>query len=88
VLGNGFVVLRLYEEPGQAFEDVQEEIWQQVGVKKVCVLPQGVSGKGVSSEKCEVVCDVDGELGVFLQHRQDIVVLVRPDRYVAGIYSL
>ncbi len=88
VLGNGFVVLRLYEEPGQAFEDVQGEIWQQLGVKRVCVLPQNTSSEGVSSEKCEVVCDVDGQLGVFLQQRQDIVVLVRPDRYVARIYSL
>jgi hypothetical protein len=87
VLGNGFVALRLYERPEQAFEHVQgEEIWQQLGAKRVCVLPQEVTHQEVAEKECEVVSDVDGQLGMFLQHRQDIVVLVRPDRYIADMW--
>ena len=88
VLGNGFAVLRLYEEPEVAFENIQEDMWQQIGVKRVCVLPRGTTNHEVTNVGYEFVSDVDGQLGVFLRHRRDIVVLVRPDRYVAGIYSL
>lgn len=88
VVGNGFVALRLYEKPEQAFEDVQGDIWQQLGVKRVCVLPQGVTSQPTKYKECEVVSDVDGQLGLFLHHQQDIVVLVRPDRYVVGVFGV
>jgi len=89
VLGNGFVLLRLYEKPEQAFEDAQGEQWQRLGVKRVCVMPQGVTGEVMKVEGCEVVSDVDGRLGDFLRHRQGILlVLVRPDRYVAGVFEV
>ncbi len=88
VLGNGFVLLRLYEKPEQAFEDVQGEQWQPLRVKRICVLPQGATNKMMKVEECEVVSDVDGCLGNFLRHRQDIVVFVRPDRYIAGVFGV
>ncbi len=87
VLGNGFVVLRLYEKPAKAFEDVPENVGHQSEVKYVCVLPQGVPFAEVEQKQCEVVSDVDGVLGKFLRQRQDIFVVVRPDRYVAGVLS-
>ncbi|GAC1581834.1 MAG: bifunctional 3-(3-hydroxy-phenyl)propionate/3-hydroxycinnamic acid hydroxylase [Ktedonobacteraceae bacterium] len=86
VLGDGFALLRLYKKPEQAFEGVQEDTWEQLGVKPVCVLPQGVSFAEYEHEKCEVVSDMDGKLGDFLRHKQDIFVVVRPDRYVMGVF--
>ena len=86
VLGNGFAVIRLYENPEQAFKDIQENIGQQL--RYVCVLPQGTSFSETRHEHCDVVCDVDGILGKFLWHRQDIFVVVRPDRYVAGVLGI
>ena len=87
VLGNGFAIIRLYEKPEQAFEDVPEKIGQLGEVKYVCVQPQGVPFAEVESERGEVVSDVDGVLGKFLQDRQDIFVVVRPDRYVMGVFN-
>ncbi len=88
VLGNGFAIVRLYERPEQAFELIEGEIRQQWGVRYVCVLPRGGSSlEEKKYEHCEVVRDDDGQLGEFLQHNKDIFLLVRPDRYVVGVYK-
>ncbi len=86
VLGNGFAVLRLYEKPGQAFKDVPENIGQYSEVKYICVLPHGTLFTETEHKHCEVVSDVDGLLGKFLRNKQDIFVVVRPDRYIAGVF--
>ncbi|GAC1388386.1 MAG: bifunctional 3-(3-hydroxy-phenyl)propionate/3-hydroxycinnamic acid hydroxylase [Ktedonobacteraceae bacterium] len=88
VLGSDFVVIRLYKRPERAFETVQGDVWQQLGVRYVCVLPHGVPFAEGKHEHCEVVSDVDGLLGEFLRHRQDIFVVVRPDRYVYGVFGM
>ena len=88
VLGDGFAVIRLYEKPEQAFEDVQEGMWQKLGMQCICILPYGVSLGEKMHEHYKVVSDVDGLLGDFLLHKQDIFVVVRPDRYVMGIFGI
>ncbi len=88
MLGSEFAIIRLYERPEQAFENVPEHIREQLGAKYVCVLPQGTSFVKAEHEDCEVIRDVDGVLGKFLHHRQDIFVVVRPDRYVAGVFEV
>ena len=85
VLGNGFAIIRLYEKPEQAFEDVPANVG---GFKHICVLPQETSFAEGEQKHCEVIRDVDGVLGKFLHHRQDIFVVVRPDRYVAGVFEI
>ncbi len=87
VLGNGFVVLRLYEKPEYAFKDVPEDIGHQSGIKYVCVLPQGTVFAEEEQKHCEVVSDVDGVLGGFLRDSRDIFVVIRPDRYVAEVFK-
>jgi len=93
VLGDGFALIRLYEEPEQVFEPLQGKIWQQLGVRRICVLPQGAASEIAEKAKCgeyecEVVRDVDGQLGIFLRQQRGIFVLVRPDRYIAGVFGV
>ena len=88
VLGYGFTIMRLYEKPEQAFELVEDKLWQRLEVKCVCVLPQGVALEQGQKERYEAVSDIDGDLGNFLRHKQDIFVVVRPDRYVAGVFDI
>jgi 3-(3-hydroxy-phenyl)propionate hydroxylase len=87
VLGNSFALLRLCEDPTQAFRDTEHELWSRLGVKFVCV-------QSVGTRKCEdvghCVCVVDSEqqIGAFLGNERDVCVLVRPDRYVMGAFRV
>ena len=87
VLGNDFVVLRLYEKPEYAFAHVSGCIEQQLQMQYICVLPQGTPFSEKRHKHCLVVRDDEGILEKFLRHRRDIVVVVRPDRYVAGVFK-
>jgi 3-(3-hydroxy-phenyl)propionate hydroxylase len=87
VLGNGFTLLRLYENPAVAFASLKDELWEMLGVRRICVLPSQIAGSATES-CCLVVADSDGGLGAFLHQRRDIYVMVRPDRYVLGAFHV
>ena len=88
ILGSGFALIRLYKNPVQAFADVHGEIWQELGVTFVCVLPQRMAHDTVKHTGCEVIYDRDGILASFLEDRQDVFVLVRPDHYICGVFTV
>jgi len=83
VLGPGFALLRLYDDPARAFEPLKTDFWERLGARFVCVQPGRYTP--AVSEKCIIVGDVDGEMGKFLGHDQQLFVLVRPDRYIFGV---
>src|SRR6266851_1711516 len=83
VLGPGFALLRLYDNPAKAFASLRADFWKRLGVRFVCVQPGRYTPTG--SEECVVVGDVDGEMSKFLRHNQQLFVLVRPDRYIFGV---
>ena len=83
VLGPGFALLRLYDDPAKAFASLRADFWKRLGVRFVCVQPGRYTPSG--SEECVVVGDVDGEMSKFLRHDQQLFVLVRPDRYIFGV---
>src|SRR6266571_2776007 len=83
VLGPGFALLRLYDDPGKAFASLEVDSWKRLGVRFVCVQPGRYTPS--RSEECVVVGDVDGEMSKFLRHDQQLFVLVRPDRYIFGV---
>ncbi len=153
-LGDDFALLRLYERPDEAFADIGGEVWVQLHLRYVCVLPQW-AGKNQSSTQYispasqnfsverpftghpsasageqplispqssqrplltemplkspsstelenkkletiegnkyigqEIVWDCDGTLTDFLGSRQDLLVLVRPDHYIMGVFHV
>ncbi len=85
IMGTGFAVLRLSDNPEEAFEPIKAEIWQRLGVRFICVQLKGF--KAVESNKCTVVEDIEGALANFMRNRRDIFVLVRPDRYILGVFK-
>ncbi len=87
VLGNGFTLLRLCEDPVEAFRGIEHEIWSRLGVKSVCVQPAGTC-ECREAKNCVCVVDSEKQIGAFLGNERDLYVLVRPDRYVMGAFRV
>jgi len=94
VLSNGFAFLRLYETPTEAFTALQDEQWDRLGVRFVCIQPAspgvtpvyGIATNGTRTQPL-VVIDIEHKLSALLHDNRDLFVLVRPDRYIMGAFS-
>ncbi|MDQ6660935.1 MAG: bifunctional 3-(3-hydroxy-phenyl)propionate/3-hydroxycinnamic acid hydroxylase [Chloroflexota bacterium] len=84
VLGNGFALLRLSDEPIEAFASIKAEIWRQLEIRFVCIQSSGK--ELVECDECVVAGEVQQELSKLLGFQRDLFVLVRPDRYVYGVF--
>jgi 3-(3-hydroxy-phenyl)propionate hydroxylase len=84
VLGTGFALLRLSDTPEKAFVAIKGEVWKRLGVQFVCVQPG--EQVPVARNTCVVVGDIQQHMTAFLLHNQNIFVVVRPDRYVFGVF--
>jgi 3-(3-hydroxy-phenyl)propionate hydroxylase len=84
VLGDGFALLCMTDDPAAFAAATHHEIWRRLGVCKVAAVARA------SEAPCpEAVMVVSGfpELTAY-QHVKNLVLLVRPDRYVAATFPL
>jgi len=110
VLGDGFSLVRLYEDPETAFALWEEsEIWEQLGVRWVCVqtgmddahdksapalhLPPAARPVNrplfpseFRGQQLMTVKDNEQQISMFLCHNRELILLVRPDRYIMGVF--
>jgi 3-(3-hydroxy-phenyl)propionate hydroxylase len=65
ILGTGFALLRLHDNPAEAFASLKANIWQRLGVRFV---------------------SIENEFGTFPLNQRDLFILVRPDRFIYGVF--
>ncbi len=65
VLGTGFALLRLHDNPEEAFAPLKAGFWQRSGVRFV---------------------SIENEIDNFPFNQRDLFILVRPDRYIYGVF--
>ena len=84
LVGTGFAVLRLHHDPTQAFAPLipYADIWKRLGTQFICIQPETEHSSALSPLVLQ-----SNELAKFLYNRHDIFVLVRPDRYIYGIFK-
>jgi 3-(3-hydroxy-phenyl)propionate hydroxylase len=92
ILGNDFALIRLYEGT-DAFRGVKHELWETLRVRFIAVKsPLSAEQSMVAllenaqSDRSCYIIDSERRISNFLHHRRDIYVLVRPDRYVLGVF--
>ncbi len=89
VLGNEFAALRLYENPEHNLKAIMPEyLMQDMKVQYICVLSEHSPFPQTEQKNCIFVRDEEGVLEKFLRYRKDSIVVVRPDRYVAGVFQI
>ncbi len=92
VLGPGFALLRRHSDPAEAFATLNTAFWQHMGARFVCIQTDEGQGsrkwkdakKDVESFPIVVVRSMDK---AFLRESQDHFIVVRPDRFILGIFK-
>jgi 3-(3-hydroxy-phenyl)propionate hydroxylase len=96
ILGPGFTVLRLHNNPEEAFAAIKANFWERLGVHCVCVQPESMNSErqdcykeqpastGANSLPFTIVKSNDIN---FLSSLQDQFIVIRPDRYVLGVFK-
>jgi 3-(3-hydroxy-phenyl)propionate hydroxylase len=92
VLGPGFALLRRYSDPAEAFVTLKTDFWQHLGARFVCIQTDEVQSsrkwkdtkKDGESLPIVVVRSMDKD---FLRESQDHFIVVRPDRFILGIFK-
>jgi 3-(3-hydroxy-phenyl)propionate hydroxylase len=101
VLGPGFALLRFHHNPKKAFATLKTDFWERLGARFVCIQPGIPRKEGYDSmyRECShneaneslrigntplmVVQSNDTD---FLANYRDLFVVVRPDRYILGVF--
>ncbi|HEX4204591.1 MAG TPA: bifunctional 3-(3-hydroxy-phenyl)propionate/3-hydroxycinnamic acid hydroxylase [Ktedonobacteraceae bacterium] len=95
VLGDNFALLHFSKEPNNAFQALQQARWQALHTRFVHIVPAGThlpaseqdTTAGTSSKPI-VVVDEDGGVEKWLGADKRRYIIVRPDRYVLGTFTL
>jgi 3-(3-hydroxy-phenyl)propionate hydroxylase len=83
-LGDGFSLLAFAEDPDRFAARTAQPIWQQLGVRRILI-----TTSGARSTSAVTVLKVPREQLVGSKNRvKDLVLLLRPDRYVAAAFPL
>lgn len=82
LLGEGFALLAIRNEPDRPFSEFTQSVWSRLGARRICAMPGGLERlvEGVDA----VIGDISGDLAAALGEPGDVTLLVRPDRYIAA----
>jgi 3-(3-hydroxy-phenyl)propionate hydroxylase len=86
VLGQGYALLAV-APARQAFRPPTHQIWTALGARLVELILDDRAPRA-GGDEVEVVADIDGGLTRLLDAYRGQVLLIRPDRFVAGVLSL
>jgi 3-(3-hydroxy-phenyl)propionate hydroxylase len=83
-LGDGFSLLAFIDEPARFAAETSQRIWQHLGVRRILI-----TSSGAHSTSAVTVLTVPREQLVGANSRvKNLVLLLRPDRYVAAAFPL
>ncbi|XXY46357.1 bifunctional 3-(3-hydroxy-phenyl)propionate/3-hydroxycinnamic acid hydroxylase [Sorangium sp. So ce269] len=85
-LGSGFAAIGLGVDPLEATDEPLRHFWARLGARTLKVVPKGQSPR-VGAVSCEEIQDESGLLTRWFEEHRGQIALVRPDRFVAALFS-
>ncbi|WP_236031159.1 FAD-dependent monooxygenase [Ktedonospora formicarum] len=86
LLCSGFALLKLSGEANQAEQPLMHPLWSTLQPRYIVLLPPSSTLKTHWPEHITPVVDSDGSLRSLFGSSQDTYLLVRPDRYILGVF--
>ncbi|HVB23801.1 MAG TPA: bifunctional 3-(3-hydroxy-phenyl)propionate/3-hydroxycinnamic acid hydroxylase [Ktedonobacteraceae bacterium] len=92
VLGPGFAIVCCHKDAVKMYEKLNAQCWQQLGIRFVNVQPVVRKEKVIAPDHAALLPEiplhvVQTDDTKFLRTCRDVCVVVRPDRYVLGIFK-
>lgn len=85
ILGPRFALLQLYEKSVQPFAFTADAVWTQLHTQFISILSAQNSSSTPDSELTTII-DSENILHQLLHNRHDVLLLLRPDHYIMGIF--
>ncbi|GHO66604.1 3-(3-hydroxy-phenyl)propionate/3-hydroxycinnamic acid hydroxylase [Ktedonobacter sp. SOSP1-52] len=88
LLGPGFSLIRLAPEEGLVEDPLQHPAWSRLKPRYITLIPRlrHVPSERLIPPHLTPAYDLDGSLHALFQGRHDLYLLVRPDRYILGVF--
>ncbi len=84
VIGSGFALIQFGEPQHASLATLAHPLWEQLQAKRILIVPGSAVAQSVFG--CVVLRDADGSLASIVGAGPKIILL-RPDRYIAAIFS-
>ena len=94
MLGGGFAIIALHPHASEAFAQLHSTFWESLNTRMVCVQPQlrhnalhpyrEIAPMKSNSASYTTVTSTDDS---FLRNNRDLFIVVRPNRYVLGVFT-
>jgi 3-(3-hydroxy-phenyl)propionate hydroxylase len=87
VLGHSFALLGYNVDPRQTLDSDALSFWEDLSTHFVIVVSPDSSFTALRVENVHVVYDVEGALAKWLGQQDGNIAIIRPDRYVFGVFG-
>ncbi|GCE27333.1 3-(3-hydroxy-phenyl)propionate/3-hydroxycinnamic acid hydroxylase [Dictyobacter alpinus] len=89
VMGNAFSILRISDNPVQAFEPFTHKLWSKLATQYICLTTtKSVERQSKNIGNIHTITDESGQLASLLKQQPDRFLIARPDHYCMGIFHI
>lgn len=88
VIGNGFSLICINDQDSGVLGTLKNPLWQRLATSKVAIVGDQGTLRRPARDDYQVVADTKNALIPLMESHKGKIMLIRPDRYIAGIFDV